>query len=113
MYWRYDEEVERVELDYPRDVQMWRGIPYHFDAVFQWHDKKTYFFKDKYFWEFDDGRMKVSRDSPRLIGEFWLQCPREMQDPLNTAETSSGLIVKTHLPLKVLLIMSLRLFQCL
>ena len=41
MYWRFDEEEQYVELDYPRDIVMWRGIPYNIDAVFQWHNKKT------------------------------------------------------------------------
>ena len=90
MYWRFDEEIQYVELDYPRDLQMWRGIPYNIDAVFQWHNRKTYFFKDKYFWEFDDKKMKASKNSPKLIGEFWLQCPREMQDPYKKAHTSSA-----------------------
>ena len=63
MYWRFDEEEQYVELDYPRDLVMWRGIPYNIDAVFQWHDKKTYFFKEKYFWLFNDQRMQVSPDS--------------------------------------------------
>ena len=32
---RYDEEVGSVELDYPRDMSMWKGVPYNIDAVFQ------------------------------------------------------------------------------
>ena len=88
MYWRFDEDEQYVELDYPRDIErIWRGIPYSIDAVFQWHDHKTYFFKEKYFWQFNDQRMEVS-DSPKLIGELWLQCPKEIQDPFKKAETS-------------------------
>ena len=83
MYWRFDEDIRFVELDYPRDIQMWAGVPYNLDAVFQSHNGKTYFFKEKKFWEFNDIRMRVSEDSPQLIGEFWLNCPREMQDPFN------------------------------
>lgn len=83
MYWRFDEDIRFVELDYPRDIQMWAGVPYNLDAVFQSHNGKTYFFKEKKFWEFNDIRMRVSKDSPQLIGEFWLNCPREMQDPFN------------------------------
>ena len=80
-YWRFDEDMQSVELDYPRDIQMWSGVPYNFDAVFQSHNGKTYFFKNKHFWEFNDKRMIVSEGSPQHIGEFWLKCPREMQDP--------------------------------
>jgi len=97
MYWRFDEEEQYVELDYPRDIErIWRGIPYKIDAVFQWQDHKTYFFKEKYFWEFNDQRMEVSRDSPKLIGELWLQCPKEIQDPFKKAKTSDGQISQTY-----------------
>ena len=102
MYWRFDEQIQHIELDYPRDLQMWKGkhwlrlcyrleaevvielisgVPYNIDAVFQAPDQKTYFFKEKYFWEFNDKRMEVSAMSPQLVGESWLHCPREMQDP--------------------------------
>ena len=97
MYWRFDEEEQYAELDYPRDIErIWRGIPYKIDAVFQWQDHKTYFFKEKYFWEFNDQRMEVSRDSPKLIGELWLQCPKEIQDPFKKAKTSDGQISQTY-----------------
>ena len=78
MYWRYDEEVQHIELDYPRDIQMWKGVPYDIDGVFQYHNKKTYFFKGKKFWEFDDERMEVTTSSPTLVGEYWLHCPKEL-----------------------------------
>jgi hypothetical protein len=35
MYWRFDEGIQHVELDYPRDLSMWKGVPENFDAVFQ------------------------------------------------------------------------------
>lgn len=37
---RFDEEVGRVELDYPRDMAMWKGVGYNIDSVFQWKDGK-------------------------------------------------------------------------
>lgn len=39
-YWRYDEVEGRVELDYPRDMGLWRGVPTHIDAAFQNTDGK-------------------------------------------------------------------------
>ena len=44
-YWAYDDEAGQVELDYPRNISWWSGVPHHIDAVFQFTDKKTYFFK--------------------------------------------------------------------
>lgn len=39
-YWRFDEDEMHVELDYPRDMSMWRGIGYDIDSAFQYHDGK-------------------------------------------------------------------------
>ena len=39
---------------------------------------KTYFFKNKYFWEFDDMRMRVAHEKPRLSSTFWMNCPPEV-----------------------------------
>lgn len=39
MYWRLDEEIGKVELDYPRDMAMWRGVGYNIDAVAQFNGK--------------------------------------------------------------------------
>jgi len=90
MYWRFDEEIQHVELDYPRDMAMWRGVPYNIDAVFQALDKKTFFFKDKQFWEFNDRKMETTELSPLPVGEHWLHCPKEMHDPFKKAGTSGS-----------------------
>lgn len=37
-YWRFDEDEMFVELDYPRDMSMWRGIGYGIDSAFQFID---------------------------------------------------------------------------
>jgi len=102
MYWRYDEVVGHVELDYPRDISMWTGVPSGIDSVFRNFDGKTYFFKGRKFWEFDDTRMRVVQKSPspshpassagsedNSINVRWLQCPpRELiQDPFREDST--------------------------
>lgn len=48
MYWRFDEEENRVELDYPRDMSMWRGVGYNIDTVFQWRDGKNIYYEKAY-----------------------------------------------------------------
>ncbi|XP_050696961.1 matrix metalloproteinase-2-like [Eriocheir sinensis] len=74
MYWRFDESIQHVELDYPRAMDMWQGVPYNIDSAFK-HNGTTYFFQGKVFWEFDDFRMKVKPKSPALSAPFWLGCP--------------------------------------
>lgn len=41
---RFDEDIGRVELDYPRDMAMWKGVGYNIDSVFQWKDRKHILF---------------------------------------------------------------------
>ena len=38
---RYDEEVQSVELDYPRDMSMWKGVPNNIDSVFQYKNGRN------------------------------------------------------------------------
>ncbi|RWS17240.1 Matrix metalloproteinase-16-like protein [Dinothrombium tinctorium] len=33
-YWRFNEELFKVESDYPRDIAVWKGVPAHVDAAF-------------------------------------------------------------------------------
>lgn len=40
---RFDEDVQHMELDYPRDMSIWRGIGYHIDAALQWKDGMQFF----------------------------------------------------------------------
>ncbi|KAF2351043.1 Peptidase M10 metallopeptidase [Trinorchestia longiramus] len=87
MYWRFDESVKHVELDYPRDMMMWKGVPYgSIDAAFKLNGT-TYFFKDKMFYEFDDLRMKVRPRSPLMSAPFWMGCPDNIANPHHAPDT--------------------------
>ncbi|KAK9883688.1 hypothetical protein WA026_001874 [Henosepilachna vigintioctopunctata] len=79
MYWRFDEDSSRVELDYPRDMSMWKGVGSNIDAVFQWKDGKTYFFKGKGFWKFNDLHMRVEHEEQKLSAPFWMGCTDNME----------------------------------
>ncbi|KAL7027224.1 hypothetical protein ACKWTF_005366 [Chironomus riparius] len=80
MYWRYDEDEMHVELDYPRDMSMWRGIGYDIDSAFQYKDGKTYFFKGKGYWQFDDMRMRTSHEYPKQSASRWMGCKQARQE---------------------------------
>ena len=76
MYWRLDEELQQVELDYPRDVSsVWRGLPADgVDAAFR-SGASTYFFRGRGYWRFDDRRMRVRHPAPAPIADHWMGCP--------------------------------------
>uniref|UniRef100_T1J720 Peptidase metallopeptidase domain-containing protein n=1 Tax=Strigamia maritima TaxID=126957 RepID=T1J720_STRMM len=76
-YWRFDESDMAVELDYPRDMNMWKKVPYNIDAAFQWTDKNTYFFRKKHYWKFDDVNMIVENEKGSLSAPFWMKCPKD------------------------------------
>lgn len=80
LYWRFDEEVQKVELDYPRNMAMWKGVGTDIDAVFQWKDGRTYFFKDKHFWKFNDGHMRIEHGYPKPSAPFWMGCTNNMEE---------------------------------
>lgn len=86
---------------------MWKGVGYNIDSVFQWKDGesnltaldersgclgiflslhnrhsfsfigKTYFFKGKGFWKFNDLRMRVEHERQLSSAQFWMGCPTE------------------------------------
>lgn len=117
MYWRFDEDLGKVELDYPRDMSMWKGVGYNIDTVFQWKDGKTYFFKGKGFWKFNDLRMRVENEQQTLSAPFWMGCPRPLEGPnTRTKEkfvsepVSSGLLSQT--PPSVFIFSVVLAFSC-
>ncbi|XP_058832598.1 matrix metalloproteinase-2 isoform X1 [Topomyia yanbarensis] len=76
LYWRFDEDANHVELDYPRDMSMWKGVGYNIDSAFQNRDGKTYFFKGKGYWRFNDLRMSVDHAEPHPSAHEWMKCQR-------------------------------------
>ena len=95
MYWRFDEEIQHVELDYPRDLpSVWRGVPAGVDAAFRHTDGNTYFFLGSDYWRFDDRRMRVASARPGAVGERWMRCRRrgDIRDPFSRKGEEGGLV---------------------
>lgn len=116
-YWKFDEEENKVELDYPRSITAWRGVPSDIDAAFQWTDGITYFFKNDKFWKFVDVKMRTESEVPSEIGGFWFRCPSQnigdtistmtaIYDPtvLQTHVENNAISQKTYFGLFVLIL---------
>uniref|UniRef100_A0A3Q3M259 Matrix metalloproteinase-17-like n=1 Tax=Labrus bergylta TaxID=56723 RepID=A0A3Q3M259_9LABR len=37
-YWRYDDHLRRMDLGYPKDSTLWKGLPTHLDDAMRWSD---------------------------------------------------------------------------
>lgn len=98
LYWRYDDIKRQMDPGYPHDLSRWRGVVSDIDAAMQWTDGKvlifkniirfncifffwffnpgrTYFFKDKMFWRFDDTLVRTDMRYPQEATPYWLGCP--------------------------------------
>ena len=74
-YWRYDDRVNKVDLDYPRDISStWKNVPDNLDTATQWHDGLTYFFKGTDYYKIDDFSIQVAAEYPKRTGREWIKC---------------------------------------
>lgn len=39
-YWRYDDHLRHMDLGYPKDTALWKGIPSQLDDAMRWSDSK-------------------------------------------------------------------------
>ena len=77
---------------------MWRGVPADLDAAFQYIDGRTYFFKGKHYWQFDDYSMRVVNAMPKPIGTHWMQCPKDIiRNPFEREDFSSAVCLRNNL----------------
>ncbi|RWS25275.1 matrix metalloproteinase-25-like protein [Leptotrombidium deliense] len=92
-YWRFDEKKQKVEPDYPRKMDIWKGVPYNVDAAFTWNKNGiTYFFKNHLMWSFDNRLMNISEDSPVIATSFWFRslCKNTTRIPRVRSEESDA-----------------------
>uniref|UniRef100_A0ACB8EWG2 Uncharacterized protein n=2 Tax=Sphaerodactylus townsendi TaxID=933632 RepID=A0ACB8EWG2_9SAUR len=73
-YWRYDDQLGRVESGYPKSVSLWEGVPTDLDDVTRWNDGKTYFFKGTQYWGFSGGNVQSDAGYPRSASQDWMYC---------------------------------------
>ncbi|XP_073505133.1 matrix metalloproteinase-25 [Phyllobates terribilis] len=85
-YWRFDEHYRKMDPGYPRDSNLWLGLPNDVDDVISWTDGHTYFFKGAEYWKFQDGNVEAEPGYPRSIAMNWMYCaaaapPEPTQEP--------------------------------
>uniref|UniRef100_A0A8C6LH69 Matrix metalloproteinase-17 n=1 Tax=Nothobranchius furzeri TaxID=105023 RepID=A0A8C6LH69_NOTFU len=87
-FWRYDDHLRRMDLGYPKESILWKGLPAQLDDAMRWSDGSSYFFKGKEYWRVPGSDMEVEAGYPRLIAKDWLRCT-EMQSDSPDSETKS------------------------
>jgi hypothetical protein len=95
-YWRLRDDTGRMQVDkgYPRDVNVWRGIPTPVDAAFTNFDGKTYFFKGANYWLFNGTKLEVETGYPRPIAEKWTLCTENIA--MNGGRSSLGWALSSY-----------------
>ncbi|KAI9524820.1 Matrix metalloproteinase-17 [Dissostichus eleginoides] len=84
LYWRYDDHLRRMDLGYPKDSSLWKGLPPQLDDAIRWSDGSSYFFKGKEYWRVPSSDMEVEAGYPRSIAKDWLLCTEMQADSPDT-----------------------------
>ncbi|XP_034085136.1 matrix metalloproteinase-17-like isoform X2 [Gymnodraco acuticeps] len=84
LYWRYDDHLRRMDLGYPKDSSLWKGLPPQLDDAIRWSDGSSYFFKGKEYWRVPSSDMEAEAGYPRSIAKDWLLCTEMQADSPDT-----------------------------
>ncbi|XP_070780877.1 matrix metalloproteinase-17 [Enoplosus armatus] len=88
-YWRYDDHLRHMDLGYPKDSTLWKGLPPNLDDAMRWSDGSSYFFKGKEYWRVPGSDMEAEAGYPRLIAKDWLLCTEMQSDSPDTEPKST------------------------
>ncbi|XP_060810775.1 matrix metalloproteinase-2-like [Amyelois transitella] len=72
-FWRYDEDLGKMDKGYPKDMSAWRQLPYPVDAAMVWRGD-TYFFRGPRFWRFDNLLVAAHEYYPLPTAQVWFPC---------------------------------------
>ncbi|XP_078662472.1 stromelysin-3-like [Branchiostoma floridae x Branchiostoma belcheri] len=74
-YWRYNEAEGRVDPNYPRALNIWRGLPSDgVDAAVQLDDGYAYFFKGQDFYKMAERTITVLPGYPKAAAQDFFGC---------------------------------------
>ncbi|KAI5646141.1 hemopexin domain-containing protein [Phthorimaea operculella] len=74
-FWRYDEDTGKMDKKYPKDMSVWRNVPYPVDAAIIW-EGDTYFFRGPRFWRFDNDLVQAHEYYPLPVAQIWFPCTK-------------------------------------
>ncbi|KAG8542476.1 hypothetical protein GDO81_026669 [Engystomops pustulosus] len=84
-YWRFDERHGRMDPGYPKNTDLWQGLPSDVDDVISWTDGHTYVFKEPN--TGSSGRnVEAEPGYPRRIAPTGCYCAAAAQPPEPTPE---------------------------
>uniref|UniRef100_A0A3Q2PB71 Matrix metallopeptidase 17 n=1 Tax=Fundulus heteroclitus TaxID=8078 RepID=A0A3Q2PB71_FUNHE len=95
-YWRYDDHLRHMDLGFPKETTLWKGLPLQLDDAMRWSDGSSYFFKGKEYWRVPGSDMEAEAGYPRLIAKDWLLCTEMQSDSPDTEAKSTETRVNVH-----------------
>ncbi|XP_053550621.1 matrix metalloproteinase-25 [Bombina bombina] len=89
-FWRLDEKTGRPDSGYPKNGELWKGVPPNVDDVISWTNDTTYFFKASQYWKFRKGSFDAEPGYPRSTALNWMYCPMESPNTPTYAPEGRG-----------------------
>ncbi|XP_072890127.1 matrix metalloproteinase-25-like [Hemitrygon akajei] len=71
-FWRFDDQSQRMDLGYPKETSLWRGVPSHLDDIMCFTNGTTYFFKGHTYWRMGAGEIEAESDGS--THRDWMHC---------------------------------------
>lgn len=63
-----------MDPQYPKPIEKWRGLPENLDGALTLADGNSYFFKGKYYWQFNNEFIRPEKGYPRKISTLLPLC---------------------------------------
>lgn len=91
-YYRFNEKSRTVDLDYPKPISMWTGVPDNIKGAIMSEDgAHTYFYKANKYWKFNNQQLKVEPGYPKSVLTDWMGC--EGEEPKKRSGTNEEVII--------------------